>query len=70
MANGQGSYIKIGAWTLALFLAGLGAWWVDLQGKVDASQDIQIESKVDKDQYWRDQDRMFLQLDRIEKAVK
>ncbi len=70
MANGSGSYIKVGAWALVLFLAGLGAWWVDLQGKVDASQDTRIEAKVDKDQYWRDQDRMFKQLTRIEDAVK
>ena len=67
--NGNGKYIKIGVWTLIGALVLLSGWWVDLQGKVDARQDIQIESKVDKVQYWRDQDRMFQQLDRIEKKV-
>ncbi len=69
--NGEsGSYIKVGAWALIIALVILAGWWIDLQGKVDARQDTQIEQKVDKVQYWRDQDRMFQQLDRIEKAVK
>ena len=67
--NGSGSYIRIGAWVLIVGLVALSGWWVNLQGKVDARQDAHIEAKVDKVQYWRDQDRMFEQLDRIEGLV-
>ncbi len=70
MNGNGGSYIRIGVWVLIVGWVALCGWWVDLQGKVDASQDTRIEAKVDKDQYWRDQDRMFKQLTRIEDAVK
>ncbi len=61
----------IGAILSGVFLASLAliGWYADTQAGIDRAQNVQIEKKVDKDQYWFDQNRIFEILKEIREAV-
>ena len=42
---------------------------MNTQAGIDKKQNVQIEKKVDKDQYWFDQNRIFEILKEIREAV-
>ena len=62
----------IGAILSAVFIASIAVitWYVDSQTNINEKQDIKIEKKVDKDQYWFDQNRIFEILKEIKEAVR
>jgi hypothetical protein len=65
----NGHRIKIGIGTILLIVSGVVAWYVNTQAGIDKEQNVQIEGKVDKDQYWFDQNRIFEILKEIREAV-
>lgn len=65
----NGHRIKIGIGTFLLIVSGVVAWYVNTQAGIDKEQNVQIEKKVDKDQYWFDQNRIFEILKEIREAV-
>ena len=66
----NGNFIRISAITLLAFLLAAFVFFSDRQLNVDAAQNVQIEKKVDRLEYYRDMDQIFKQLDQIIKWVK